>query len=221
VHLLQISLPYIFDIVRGSTVDGEGIRSVVFIQGCPLRCQWCHNPESWDYVAPKVKISSNSSHAGYYEPSELVSLLMQDYFYYKLSSGGVTFSGGEPLSHCAYIGNIAKRLHKKGISVIIETSGYFDYTSFENLVLPYTSTLLYDIKIFDEQKHIQYTGKSNALILKNLKQLVYAGVNIIPRTPLIPNITDTQENLEDIAHLLRSLNLEKNHVLLPYNIHFI
>lgn len=210
--------PYIFDIARSSTVDGEGIRSIVFTQGCPLRCSWCHNPESWDYVAPK-KLPPNWTHADYYEPSKLVNLLMRDYPYYKVSNGGVTFSGGEPLSHCEYIGDIAKRLHDKGVSTIIETSGYFDYSSFEKFLLPYTKALLYDIKIFDEQKHIQYTGKSNALILKNLKQLVLAGVNIIPRTPLIPNITDTKENLENITNLLRLLKLEKKHILLPYNIH--
>lgn len=215
---MQTSVPYIFAIARGSTVDGEGIRSLVFTQGCPLRCQWCHNPESWDYAAPQT--SAPSARAAYYEPSGLVTLLMRDHLYYTLSHGGVTFSGGEPLSHCAYVGNIAKRLHHKGVSVMIETCGYFDYTAFEKYVLPYASALLYDIKILDTHKHIQYTGKSNALILENLQNLVQTDIDIIPRTPLIPGITDTKKNLEDIAHLLCSMRLEKKHVLLPYHAHF-
>lgn len=217
---MGIKLPLIFNIVRGSTVDGEGIRSVVFMQGCPLRCQWCHNPESWEY-GKTLTVVDTSIRGRYYSPSALVEFLMKDNIYYEISHGGVTFSGGEPLSHMPYLSDVAKLLHCEGVSIIFETSGYFDYSSFEDLLLPYTSTLLYDIKIMDEQNHIKYTGKSNAVIIENLKKLVQTKLTIIPRTPLIPYITDTPENLKAISNYLCSLNIEKKHVLLPYNPHHI
>lgn len=215
---MQIDSPLIFSVIRGSTVDGEGIRSVVFMQGCPLRCEWCHNPESWAY-GKTLTISTLTNKVGYYAPPELVELLMRDRNYYEVSNGGVTFSGGEPLSHISYISEVAKLLYNEKISIIFETSGYFKYSAFEELLLPYTSGLLYDIKIMNEQNHINYTGKSNALILENLKKLVQTELDIIPRTPLIPGITDMPENLEDIFHFLVSVGLEKKHVLLPYNPH--
>ncbi len=202
------NLPLVFNIIRGSTVDGEGIRSVVFMQGCPLRCSWCHNSESWEY---------ESSEAKYYEPSVLFEFLMRDSIYYKVSNGGVTFSGGEPISHISYISDVAKMLHAKNVSIIFETCGYFDYQYFQELLLPYTFGLLYDIKIMDEKNHIKYTGTSNKLILENLKNLINTELEIIPRTPLIPGITDTPQNLDAISSFLKSINLEKKHVLLPYN----
>ena len=230
---MNMKIPLIFDIKRGSLDDGDGIRTVVFFKGCPLDCSWCHNPESksggFDYLYDE----SLCQHCGNchdfcptgalrligrrYRMDELMSIIKADLTYYRISGGGVTLSGGEPTLHMAYSGALAKKLHTKGVSCALETCGYFDFSAFSRLVLPYLDSVLYDIKLLDPQKHREYTGKDNRLILENLRLLRKEKVRVIPRTPLIPGITDTAENLSGIRELLRGLGWEDRHVTLPYN----
>ncbi|MCL1872606.1 MAG: radical SAM protein [Clostridiales bacterium] len=225
--------PFIFQIKRGSIDDGDGIRTVVFFKGCPLDCLWCHNPVSknqyfeYSYTGKLCQNCGNcldlcpygalSSIGMQCTINELVSMVSEDITYYRVSGGGVTLSGGEPTLHMEFIGEFAKILRDKEISCAIETCGYFDFSAFKDLVLPYLDCILYDLKLIDPEEHKKYTGRDNLLILDNLRHLVKEEIRIIPRTPLIPGITDTESNLKGILLLLEELGLADNHLTLPYN----
>jgi pyruvate formate lyase activating enzyme len=202
-----MTLP-VFDVVRGSFLDGEGIRTVIFLQGCPLKCLWCHNPESQSRTASK--------NIRNYSADELHELILRDKSYYQVSHGGVTFSGGEPLLHIQALKDLVKKLWEDGISVAFDTSGYFDYQAFERELLPYTEDFLYDLKIMDAAAHRDATGLTNEIILQNLRRLVTTPVHIRIRIPLIPGITAIPENLQAIAQFMKSLGL-KDYDLIPYN----
>jgi pyruvate formate lyase activating enzyme len=211
--------PLIFDIKRGSIDDGDGIRTVIFFKGCPLNCSWCHNPES-----KKCEVeyfygnNSEPSPIGReYSFDELLSIIKEDSTFYKVSGGGVTFSGGEPTLFMEYAGKLAKLFCENGISCALETCGYFDFDDFKELLLPYLDCVLYDVKLMDSAEHIKHTGVDNGIILENLRRLSDEDIRIIPRTPLIPGITDTDENLERISCMLRELGLEGEYVKLAYN----
>jgi pyruvate formate lyase activating enzyme len=202
-----MTLP-VFDVVRGSFLDGDGIRTVIFLQGCPLKCLWCHNPESQSSI-PSRKIQ-------HYRTEELHELILRDKSYYQVSNGGVTFSGGEPLLHIQALKDLVKALWEDDISVAFDTSGFFDYEAFKKDLLPYTQDLLYDLKIMDTVAHKRTTGQTNDVILQNLRQLVGTSVHIRIRIPLIPGITAIPENLQAIAQFMKSLGLQ-DYDLIPYN----
>lgn len=224
--------PLIFDIARGSYEDGPGLRTVVFFKGCPLKCAWCQNPESQNpepelmfYPERCIKCGNcavqcytraRQTVGQYYSPETLTKLIARDKLFYETSSGGVTFSGGEPLLHTQYLSCVCPLLKGENIHMAVETCGFFDYETFRNSILPYIDLYLFDVKIMDPVKHIEFTGKSNELILRNLLNLIEAGKNVIVRTPLIPGITGSEENLSQIREFLVCHRIEK-HVLLPYN----
>lgn len=228
-------MPLIFDIARGSFVDGPGIRTVVFFKGCPLRCLWCQNPESQLLEAetlfyPERCIKCGNCKTGdgecnslarrtagrYYPPRELAQIILRDKVFYETSSGGVTFSGGEPLLFIDYIYEVVKVMEEEKIHISVETCGYFDYRRFKKKLLPLIDLFLFDIKIMDPLKHKEYTGKSNEIIIRNFKKLLEAGVEVLPRVPLIPGFTATEENLSRIARFFSRHNI-KEYTILPYN----
>ncbi len=222
----------IFDIAMGSFEDGPGVRTVVFFKGCPLRCAWCQNPESQalekeTFYYPERCIDCGNCDVACYSnvrmdvgrrftPRELARVILQDKTYFKNSSGGVTFSGGEPLLFIDYLRETAALLKREKIHIAIETSGFFDYRAFEEKLLPYIDLMLYDIKLMDPEVHKKHTGKSNQIILGNLQRLLHTDVEILPRIPLVPGFTATRENLSAIARYLKRLKIEAC-VLLPYN----
>lgn len=151
---------------------------------------------------------------------ELLKKLLKDKPFYDISGGGVTLSGGEATLCTEWVGELAKRLSENGVNVLIETCGYFDYDKAEKFLLPYVKDIFCDIKIFDREKHKKYCGVYNDRILENFRRM-YAdkerfGYNIMPRVPLIPGITDTDENLTAIADYMRDAGVRKTD-LLPYN----
>lgn len=127
-------------------------------------------------------------------PEEIVSTALSDKLFYNLSGGGVTFSGGECLSHPDFMQKTLRLCKEAGLHTTVDTCGFVPFKTFEQ-VLPYTDLFLYDIKHIDPQKHRQYTGQSNELILNNLKALVNRNVNLIIRVPLIPGYTDNPEDI--------------------------
>lgn len=151
---------------------------------------------------------------------ELLRKLLSDKPFYDVSGGGVTLSGGEASLCTEWVGGLAKMLKENGVRVLIETCGFFDYDKAEKFLLPYVSDIYCDIKLFDREKHKKYCGVHNDKILENFRRM-YAerekfGYNIMPRVPLIPDITDTDENLDAIAEFMSSCGVKRTD-LLPYN----
>lgn len=153
----------------------------------------------------------------YYTTKELSELLLRDRAFYRHSGGGVTLSGGECTLYPDYVESLLHLLKAAGIHVVLETSGYFDYDAFSHKILPYLDLIYFDIKLMDRQAHIKYTGKPNELILENFHRLVSdAGVEVHPRTPLVPGVTATRNNLSVMADFLYETRV-RSVSLLPYN----
>lgn len=254
--------PLISDIGRGSTVDGPGLRTVVFFKGCPLRCVWCHNPECMLARRELVQIDDRCGRCGAcidccptgalqmtpagvvidrarcrqcgrcaevcdrlalriigerLDRAQLLDLLLRDLPYYQVSGGGVTFSGGESTLYMHWLSPLVQALHERGVSVAIETCGAFELADFERLMLPWIDLILFDIKLVDPVRHQQLTGADNRRILANLHALLERGAPpVLPRVPLVPGLTATEDNLLAIADLLRGWGVRECE-LLPYN----
>ncbi len=231
----------IFDIKEMAVHDGPGIRTTVFFKGCPLRCTWCHNPEGLSSEPQLMAREKTCVHCGAcrqpcehelcrpfgrcilrcpngclevagkrYTSQELANRLktyresMGDAF------GGITFSGGEPLFQPQFLLEVMEQL--AGEHLCIQTSGFASPEVFSK-VLERLDFVIMDVKLADPAMHKRYTGCDNAPILANLRTLQQSGKPHLLRTPLIPNITDTQENLRAVEKLVGSSDWEK----LPYN----
>jgi pyruvate formate lyase activating enzyme len=201
------NFPGIFDLYRGSFVDGPGIRTVIFFSGCTLRCIWCHNPESWsEDLMTVVRFS----------PQELVETICRDQFFFNSSGGGVTFSGGEPLLYPKYLREVCQLLKTRSIHCAVETSGCFDEEVFSLGLDRLIDLFLFDLKIIDPSAHRKYTGLPNDRILKNFGKLAITGKTLKVTIPLIPGFTATQENLSAIAALLKANEITE-YELMTYN----
>ncbi len=208
---------YVFDIKKFALHDGPGIRTTVFLTGCPLRCWWCHNPESLKQIPSNGNSETEANGiTKKYSVDELFELIQKDLIFYDESGGGVTFSGGEPLIQISFLSEILKKCKTHSISTTIDTCGYVPEESFEK-ILGSTELFLYDLKLMDENAHKKYTGVSNKLIKKNLEFLNSHNANIIVRIPLVPGITDTENNLREISYYVNKLKNVKKIILLPYN----
>jgi pyruvate formate lyase activating enzyme len=207
----------IFKIQRYSIHDGPGIRTTVFLKGCPLRCAWCHNPESWNPGLEKARGRDGSvwQVGQVICADELVREVQRDIPFFDESGGGVTFSGGEPMAQAEFLREVLPRLRAADIHTAVDTSGYAPWEAFES-VLPYVSLFLYDIKLMNESSHIRHTGVSNAPILQNLRQLAASGTPILARMPVLPGVNDDRENIEATAAFLRETGV-KAVELLPYH----
>lgn len=153
----------------------------------------------------------------YYEPDELVNELLRDRTFYQVSGGGVTFSGGEPTLHMDYLSTVAGLLKAKRIHIAMQTAGYFDLKSFVGSLLPYLDFIYYDIKFMDAEEHKRWTGKDNKIILSNFLELTKLNPGkLMPRVPLVPGITATEENLTQIACFIQAAGYNR-YELLAYN----
>jgi pyruvate formate lyase activating enzyme len=218
----------IFNIQRFAIHDGPGIRTTVFFKGCPLRCWWCHNPESHKILPEKFdgcnlrrgfdqSFSMEKDEIGKeISIDELVKEIVKDRVFYEESSGGVTFSGGEPLMQPEFLIESLKQSKSNGVHTVVDTCGY---TSSEiiNEVAPYADLFLYDLKLMNDDDHEKYTGVSNQITLKNLETLDQLGKQIIIRFPVVPDITDTNENIFAIRGFISYLNNVVEINLLPYH----
>ncbi|MGI6357442.1 MAG: glycyl-radical enzyme activating protein [Bacillota bacterium] len=248
----------IFNIQRFSIHDGPGIRTTVFFKGCPLRCAWCHNPESQDYglsvmhwqdrcvgcrvcvaacpeqriaFTPTGQVREGCSGCGacifacphgalelvgrIVSASEVTVELLKDEAFYDQSGGGVTFSGGEPLTQPDFLAALLQDAKRYRWHTAVDTSGYAPWSVLEPL-LPLVDLWLYDLKLMDDQAHQRLIGVSNQLILDNLRCLVDAGSKVEVRMPLVPGINDDDENLSQLEAFLRPLAIS-GLKLLPYH----
>ena len=201
---------WIFDVKRFAVHDGPGIRTTLFFKGCPLRCSWCHNPESQDTgVATLVRekklegrIFREEEVIGkHYTVEEVMDELTRDIVFYHESSGGVTFSGGEPLMQPAFLSAALEACKRAGIHTCVDTCGYAGREDLERIA-ECADLILYDLKLMEEEEHARYTGVSNSLILDNLEWLGQRENEVVIRMPLIPGVTDRVENLEMISNFL-------------------
>jgi len=217
----------IFDIKKYAIHDGPGIRTTVFFKGCLLECNWCHNPEGRLFKPQQlaVKRAGDNGEATTVKVEtvgrevsvdEILAEVSKDIVFYDQSGGGVTFSGGEPMLQVDFLASVLDRCRHIGIHTAVDTSGYASPEDFD-LISDLVDLFLYDLKFIDDDLHWEYTGMSNDLILENLARLSREGRTINIRIPLIPDVTDTEENLDSIMGFLSSLTKSHPISLLPYN----
>ena len=151
-----------------------------------------------------------------YTVDEVVREILKDKAFYEASGGGVTFSGGECMLQIDFLEDLLKECQKNGIHTAVDTAGYVPFEQFEQ-ILPYTELILYDIKCFDSEKHKQYTGVGNELILENLKRLLATDKSVWIRIPIIPTVNDTEEEIRSIRSFLLSCGTPEKVELLPYH----
>ena len=205
----------IFDLKEFALFDGPGIRQTVFLKGRPLRCMWCHNPEGLSAKPQRMVSTTSSRIVGTKMTSEeLVQKIRKNSSYYERYGGGVTFSGGEPLMQAEFLLEVLKLL--PDVHRAIETSGYCGPKTFQKVVeqLDY---IMMDIKLFDAQKHVQYTGVSNEVILENARFLCEQEKPFVIRIPVIPGVNDSQENYRKTAEFLAGAKALEKVELLPYH----
>ncbi len=205
----------VFDIREFTVHDGPGIRTTVFLKGCPLRCAWCHNPEGLDPEPQVLRSAAGERLVGRrWEAGDLAALLMGQADVLRLNDGGVTFSGGEPLMQAAFVADVIDRL--EGLHVVLDTSGYAERGPFA-AVASRCDLIYFDIKLIDPGAHLRWTGQDNAPILRNLALLEELERPFVARIPLVPGVTDMGDNLEAIAGALEMAPTLVEVQLLPYN----
>lgn len=207
----------IFDIQRFSTHDGPGIRTIVFLKGCALRCRWCCNPESQSYEIETMLQNGKPKIMGRdVTVKEVLSEVLQDRPYYNRSGGGITLSGGESLLQPDFAVALLKACKDNGVNTAIETTGFASAEVIERF-LPYLDTVLMDIKHINSDKHKEFTKQPNERILENAKLIASKAKKLIIRVPVIPTFNDTVDEIADIAAFTASLpNVNEIH-LLPYH----
>jgi pyruvate formate lyase activating enzyme len=250
--------------IQGYSIhDGPGIRTVVFLKGCGLACQWCSNPEC---IAAQPEIGffkslctkcgkcagicpdgalafqagglpvidrercngcgACSAVCSYkalvlygtpMNPDDIYDAVSRDKMFYDSSGGGLTFSGGEALLQPRLVGAVFEKCRHSGISTCIETSGYVPASNLEQ-VLTYTDYILFDLKCMNSDKHLEYTGKPNALILGNAGMAVRSGIETLFRMPLVPGVNDDVQNIKDTSEFLHGLGNNSLRIeLMPYH----
>lgn len=195
----------------GGTVDGPGIRFVIFLKGCPLRCLYCHNPDTWTQDNSIIQTED-----------EVIAQALK-YRGYFANGGGVTVTGGEPLLQIDFLIELFKKLKKNNIHTALDTSGIiFDENNEAlmnkfNELIKYTDLVLLDIKHIDENEHIKLTGKSNKNILSFAKYLSNNNVHMWIRHVLVPGITLNDEYLIKTKEFIDTLNNVDKIEVLPYH----
>ena len=208
----------VFNIQRYSINDGEGIRTIVFFKGCFLRCPWCSNPESQKMQIEYMKSMQNSDRlkqvGKWYTVEELIKEVLKDEIFFNTSRGGVTLSGGEILMQGEFVINFLKELKEYAVNTAVETCGYGNTKLFQEM-LPYIDTVLFDLKIADNEKSKKILKGDFDLIYKNFRTAIKNN-KVIPRFPYIPEYTDGRENIDKILEIIKNEGLNEIHVL-PYH----
>ncbi|MBU7030715.1 MAG: glycyl-radical enzyme activating protein [Theionarchaea archaeon] len=255
-----MTMGLIFDIKRYAVHDGPGIRTTVFLKGCPLTCLWCHNPEGiskeselmWSkercihcktcqnaclqgaltFSDDALHINKNTCNlcttcvdvcpsqaleviGKEMTVTQVIKEIEKDTIFYDESKGGVTFSGGEPLMQPDFLYQLLKACKEQGIHTAVDTSGYSSSDALLKIGA-YTDLFLYDVKVINDRIHKETTGVSNNLILKNLKELLRAGKEIIVRFPLIPGVNDGEKDIGELGEFVSSVTVKKVNIL-PYH----
>jgi pyruvate formate lyase activating enzyme len=217
----------IFSVKRYSIHDGPGIRVTFFIKGCPLKCNWCHNPEG---ISPFPETVLKTDRVGdmefskaeevgkYFTVDNILEILEKEKVFIDQSKGGVTFSGGEPMIQTDFLLDILKACKTKGYHTAVDTSGYSSAENYMSII-PYTDLFLFDIKHLDEMKHMESTGVTNSGILDNYRLLINSGKDVMIRIPVIPGFNDDQDHLKRLKQFITETKTSsvKKINLLPYH----
>jgi len=208
----------IFDIQRYSIHDGMGVRTIVFLKGCVLRCKWCCNPESQEYEIQNMTLGGKTKVMGRdVTVAEVMKDFEKDMPYYRRSNGGLTLSGGECLLQPDFAAALLRAAKDMGVNTAIESMAIVPYQNIEK-VLPYLDTYLMDIKHTNPEKHKAFTGRENSLALENAMKVARSGkCQVIVRVPVIPGFNDTPEEILSIARFAETLPGVNEIHLLPYH----
>ncbi|SMC29313.1 pyruvate formate lyase activating enzyme [Clostridium acidisoli DSM 12555] len=185
-------------------VDGPGIRTVVFFQGCKLRCLYCHNPDTWNMAGGKE-----------YTAEEILKKIIRFKPYFDRSNGGVTFSGGEVLLQPEFLLEILKLCKKNNIHTTIDTAGYGNGNYEE--ILKYTDLVLLDIKQVDDESYKSLTGKGKNGVDEFLRDCEKMKTKLWIRHVVVPGITDSKEHIDNLAKIIKNIKNVDRVELLPYH----
>lgn len=187
------------------TVDGPGIRYVIFTQGCPLRCQYCHNPDTWNKDGGQV-----------YTIDELMEDILKYKSYMKFSKGGVTISGGEPLLQPEFVKELFMRCKEEGIHTALDTSGFIPLQKAKD-VLEYTDLVMLDIKNMIPERYKEITNVPLAPTLEFARYLEEKGIPMWIRYVLVPGLSDNEESLHSLGQFLKDFKHLERLQLLPFH----
>lgn len=208
----------IFDIQRFSIHDGPGIRTIVFLKGCYLRCRWCCNPESQSYEKEVMRMTGKPERVmgDDVTAGSVMETVLLDAPYYRRSGGGMTLSGGECLAQPDFSEALLTLAHRASVNTCIETTGYADIGVLKRII-PLVDHVLMDIKHVDNEKHLAFTGRENDVILENAPRIAAMTPHFTVRVPVIPGFNDTEGEIRAIAAFARRLPRVAGLHLLPYH----
>jgi pyruvate formate lyase activating enzyme len=186
-------------------VDGPGVRTVVFLQGCKLRCAYCHNPDTWGTEGGTEMAAE-----------ELIKKILRYKPYFERSGGGVTFSGGDPLLQPEFLIEMLKLCKEKGIHTAVDTSGY-GFSEYYDEILKYTDLVLIDIKHVEDEGFKNLTGRSKRGLDEFLQALKRSSAKVWVRHVVVPGITDGKEHIEKLQEIIKGINNVQKVELLPYH----
>jgi len=196
---------YVHSVETGGTVDGPGIRFVLFLNGCPLRCKYCHNPDTWQMKRGTLR------HA-----NDILAEIRTYRSFLLRAKGGVTLSGGEPLMQPAFLETILRGCKEMGLHTALDTSGHLGHLASDSL-LDLVDLVLLDIKSGDEKTFRQTTGKSLQPTLDFAARLSARGIPMWIRFVLVPGLTDDAENIRAVARVIATLDPVTRVEILPFH----
>lgn len=198
---------YIMQLQHFSVNDGDGIRTIVFMAGCPLRCAWCANPEGQ---------TRRNAMIHWAETEDILAELRHQAIFFRQSGGGVTFSGGEATAQPDFLREMVDALYDEGFSLAIETCGYFDYAQMAP-TLRKMDTIFIDIKHIDPRQHHAFTGVDNALILQNIRRASDEGLPLVVRIPTIVGVNADDETMTRVFDFFEKNQIRAKLEFLPYH----
>ncbi|MGT2844710.1 glycyl-radical enzyme activating protein [Streptococcus hongkongensis] len=208
----------VFNIQHFSIHDGPGIRTTVFLKGCPLLCPWCANPESQKREPENMLKADGQSYETVGQVKtidQIMEEVLKDRDFYEESGGGLTLSGGEIFAQFAFAKEILAKAKEEGLHTAIETTAYTNHSRFVELI-QYVDFIYTDLKHYDNSRHREVTGVANDVIIKNIHYAFKSGKTIVLRIPIIPHFNDSLEDAEAFSKLFNDLDINQVQ-LLPFH----